>query len=227
MAFPQPTVSAGCPETVEDALAELSASTVVVRGSGHVIYEPGDPATSLFFVLDGRIKISRAVGASTQIGINILGPGDSFGEAALLGGCHSELATVMQHARMLACPASALEDLIVTNPQFSLALLQKVIRQSREFTDRIASLGTDNISRRLARLLLHYGERFGVRTEDGSVELTPLTHELLSEYIGTSRELVTHVMNRFRRAGLIRYSRREIVLAEPKLRLWLNGSSAV
>jgi len=108
-----------------------------------------------------------------------------------------------------------------------LALLQKLIRQSSEFTDRIESLGADNISRRLARLLLHYGKRFGTRTEDGSIEFAALTHELLSEYIGTSRELVTHYMNQFRRDGLIRYSRREIVLAESKLRLWLKGSSAI
>jgi len=228
MAFPRPTVSAAtCPKTVEDALAQLSASTVVLHGNGHVIYEPRDPATSLFFVLDGRIKISRAVGANTQIIINIVGPGDCFGQSALLGGCRSERATVMQHARVLVCPASALEDLVVMNPQFSLALLQKLIRQSREFTDRIESLGADKISKRLARVLLQYGERFGTRTEDGSVELPPLTHELLSDYIGTSRELVTHFMNRFRREGLIRYSRREIVLAEPKFRLWLKSSSAV
>ncbi len=189
MPFPIPTLSAAtCPgETLENALAQLSSSTVFVHRKGHVLYKPSDAATSLFLVQHGHIKVSRSVRTNTQVIIDLHGPGEFFGESALLGGCRSEVATVMQDARVLAWPVSAIEDFLVVNPQFSLTLLQKLIRKLHEFTDRIESLGGETIPRRLARVLLRCGDRFGARTDDGSVELPPLTHVLLSEYVVSFR----------------------------------------
>jgi CRP-like cAMP-binding protein len=56
--------------------------------------------------------------------------------------------------------------------------------------------------------LLLFGERFGNNGHDGSTELPHLTHKLLSDCIGTSREVVTAQMNRLRRKGYLTYSRR-------------------
>jgi CRP-like cAMP-binding protein len=50
----------------------------------------------------------------------------------------------------------------------------------------------------------------------------PLTHELLSQYIGTSREIVTLRMKQFRRRGYLQYSRKGIILYRDLLREWLR-----
>ena len=55
-------------------------------------------------------------------------------------------------------------------------------------------------------------ERLGAAQGDGSIRMTHLTHEMLSQYVGTSRELVTKHMNEFRRQGYVTYSRRAILL---------------
>jgi CRP-like cAMP-binding protein len=52
--------------------------------------------------------------------------------------------------------------------------------------------------------------------------MVALTHELLSQYVGTSREIVTHHMTHFRRLGYLRYSRKGIVLYPEAFREWLN-----
>jgi len=52
----------------------------------------------------------------------------------------------------------------------------------------------------------------GIQGEGGPVWMMPLTHQMLSRYIGTSREIVSHHMNRFRRHGYVDYSRRGISL---------------
>jgi CRP-like cAMP-binding protein len=83
----------------------------------------------------------------------------------------------------------------------------------------------DNIARRLARSLIRFSERLGVVEEDGSVRMTPFTHELLSQYVGTSREIVTHYMNHFRRQGYLKYSRKGIVLYRDAFRDWLRQSA--
>jgi CRP/FNR family cyclic AMP-dependent transcriptional regulator len=55
----------------------------------------------------------------------------------------------------------------------------------------------------------------------------PLTHELVAQFVGTSREIVTHYMNQFRRQGYLQYSRQRIILHCEALREWLgqHGSS--
>jgi CRP-like cAMP-binding protein len=83
----------------------------------------------------------------------------------------------------------------------------------------------DNIARRLARSLIRFSDRLGTAEEDGSVRMAPFTHELLSQYVGTSREIVTHYMNQFRRQGYLKYSRKEIILYRDAFRDWLRQNA--
>ena len=87
---------------------------------------------------------------------------------------------------------------------------------------RIESFSVDNVARRLARTLIRFSERFGRSQEDGSIEMMPFPHELLSQCVGTSRETVTHYMNQFRRQGYLRYSRKRIVLYLDAMKGWLR-----
>ena len=57
------------------------------------------------------------------------------------------------------------------------------------------------------------------------VQMIPFTHELLSQYVGTSREIVTHYMNQFRRQGYLRYSRKGIILYRDAFREWLRQNA--
>ena len=67
-----------------------------------------------------------------------------------------------------------------------------------------------------------FSERRGTPDQDGSVRMAAFTHELLSQYVGTSREIVTHYMNQFRRQGYLQYSRRGIVLYRDAYEQWLR-----
>ena len=96
------------------------------------------------------------------------------------------------------------------------------MQRTIDFTQRIQSLSVDNIACRLARSLLHFSERLGTVEADGSVRVTPFTHEFLAQYVGTSREIVTHYMNQFRRQGYLKYSRKEIILYCEAFRDWLR-----
>jgi CRP-like cAMP-binding protein len=56
--------------------------------------------------------------------------------------------------------------------------------------------------------------------------MMPFTHELLSQYVGTSREVVTHFMNQFRRQGCLSYSRKGIFLRPDALKSWFEQQTA-
>ena len=90
-----------------------------------------------------------------------------------------------------------------------------------EFGARIESFSSDNIGQRLVRSLIRFSERLGRESADGTTEMMPFTHELLSQYVGTSREIVTHYMNQLRRMGYLEYSRKGIMLRRQSLREWL------
>jgi len=104
------------------------------------------------------------------------------------------------------------EELVERQPRLGIALLQWLTERSIELTHRIESFSSEQIDQRLARSLINLSQRFGQLLEDGSIRMMPITHELLSRYVGTSREVVTQRMNEFRRLRYVRYSRKEIVL---------------
>ena len=114
-----------------------------------------------------------------------------------------------------------IENIMVKRPRLAVALLQILVGRTINFAHRIESFSVDSIARRLARSLIRFSERLGAQEEDGSVRMVPFTHELLAQYIGTSREVVTHYMNEFRRQGFLRYSRRGIILYKDVFGEWL------
>ena len=107
---------------------------------------------------------------------------------------------------------SDMEALVSRRPPLALALLQFLAQRNANLTRRIESLSIDSIERRLARSLIRLSERLGTLEEDGSVRMMPFTHVMLSRYVGTTREIVTQHMNRFRKQGYVSYSRQGIRL---------------
>jgi CRP-like cAMP-binding protein len=110
-------------------------------------------------------------------------------------------------------------------PRLAVALLQIQVQRTLDMTQRIESFSADNIARRLARSLIRFSERLGSVEADGSVRMSAFTHELLSQYVGTSREIVTHYMNQFRRMGYLQYSRRGIVMYRDAFQQWLRQNA--
>jgi len=151
-------------------------------------------------VIDGRVKVSRLAEDGQQVVVDLYQPDDFFGESALLHlPRRSEQAVALENTRLMAWTAAEIEDIIMKRPRLAVALLQILAQRTMDFARRVESLSVDNIARRLARSLLRFSERLGVPQEDGSVHMAPFTHELLSQYVGTSREIVTHYMSQFRR----------------------------
>jgi CRP/FNR family cyclic AMP-dependent transcriptional regulator len=207
-----PTVIA--PQRVlEDPLAHLPCSTIVEYKKGQMIYNQDQPSTHIYLIIEGRIKVSRVADDGHQVVVDIYQPDEFFGESALLNLPHrSEQATALEGTKLMTWTTTEIEEIITKRPRLAVALLQILVQRTIDFTHRIESFSVDNIARRLARSLIRFSERLGTVEEDGSVRVSPFTHELLSQYVGTSREIVTHYMNQFRRQGYLKYSRKGIIL---------------
>src|SRR5579864_3997044 len=208
---------------LEDPLAHLPCSTILEYKKGQIIYNQDQPSTSIHLVIDGKVKVCRLADDGRQVVVDIYQPDEFFGESAFLGlAQRTEIAVALENTKVMTWTTSEIEEITMKRPKLAIALLQLLVQRSMDFGYRIESFSVDNIARRLARTLIRFSERLGARNEDGSIQMIPFTHELLSQYVGTSREIVTHYMNQFRRQGYLRYSRKGIMLYRDALREWLK-----
>ena len=208
---------------LEDPLAHLPCSTILEYRKGQTIYSQDQPSTSLYLVIGGKVKVVRLADDGNQVVLDIYQPDEFFGESAFLSLAQSsEQATTLEDTKLMAWSAREIEDIAMKRPKLAIALLQIQVQRTLDMTYRIESFSADNIARRLARSLIRFSERMGTVDADGSVHMAAFTHELLSQYVGTSREIVTHYMNQFRRLGYLQYSRRGIVMYRDAFQQWLR-----
>jgi len=208
---------------LEDPLAFLPRSNVAEYLKGQTIYNQQQPSLAVYLVIAGKVKVSRLAGDGRQVVLDIYRTDDLFGEAALLDAPpRSDQAVAMEDTRLMSWSPAEIELAIAKRPRLAMALLQILVQRSGDLTRRVESLSVDNIARRLATSLLRFAERLGTPGQDGAVSMPPFTHEMLAQYVGTSREIVTHYMSQFRRGGLLLYSRAGIVINRAALTGWLR-----
>lgn len=214
-------------EPLEDPLAYLPCSTIVEFAKGQLIYGRSQLSNSIYLVIDGKVKVCRTADDGRQVVVDIYQPDEFFGESGFLGEHHRvEEATALDATKVMTWSTAEIEDLVGRRPRLGVALVQLLVRRSMDFGARIESFSIDNIGRRLVRSLIRFSERLGRESADGYTDMMPFTHELLSQYVGTSREIVTHYMNQLRRQGYLRYSRKGIALNREALRDWLKRDAS-
>lgn len=210
-------------QVLEDPLAHLPCSTIVECKKGQAIYNQDQPSNSIYLVIDGKVKVCRLADDGRQVVVDIYQPDEFFGESAFLNlPARNEIAIAIENTKVMTWTTAEIEEVLQRRPRLAVALLQLLVQRSMDFGFRIESFSVDNIARRLARTLIRFSERLGTQIDDGSVQMMPFTHELLSQYVGTSREIVTHYMNQFRRQGYLRYSRKGILLYRDAMKEWLK-----
>jgi len=218
-----PAVMMAPSRPLEDPLAHLPRTNVVEYLKGQTIYGQHQPSGAVYLVISGKVKVARLAGDGRQVVVDIYRPDDLFGESALLDAPpRSDQAVAMEDTRLMSWSSAEIEAAIAKRPRLGMALLQILVQRTGDLARRVESLSVDNIARRLARSLLRFAERMGTQGQDGTVCMAPFTHELLAQYVGTSREIVTHYMSQFRREGLLRYSRAGIAIDRAALAAWLG-----
>jgi CRP/FNR family cyclic AMP-dependent transcriptional regulator len=209
-------------QTPEDPLAYLPCSTILAYGKGQVIYGQDQQPASIYLVIGGRVKVSRVSDGGQEVMIDVYLTDEFFGESALLDlSYRSEQASALEGTKLMSWTKAEIADIVIRRPRLAVALLQVLVQRTIDFSHRIESFAADSIARRLARSLIRFSERMGVLEDDGSVRMVPFTHALLAQYVGTSREIVTHHMSQLRSQGYLRYSHQGIILQRDALRKWV------
>lgn len=199
-----------------DDASELAARLVPRRfGAGQVIFHLGDPGGLLYIISRGKIKISYTTTEGQEVVLAILGPGDFFGELALLDDTpRSATAETLGPAETWTLHRDDFIHYITENPAFALHVLQTLAQHIRRLNAQLADIFFLDLPGRLARTLLNLATQYGRENEDGMLIDLALTQTDLAEMTGATRVSINKALGRFRRSGWITVAGRKVTIID-------------
>jgi CRP/FNR family cyclic AMP-dependent transcriptional regulator len=183
---------------------------------GEVLYHQEDPGDSLHVVESGHVKIVGAGESGTESVLTVLGPGDSFGELALIdGGPRSARVEALEAVRTISVSRSAFFQFLRDNPRAIEPLLVALAKTIRRLTETVTDLTALDLEGRLAKRLLQLADEYGEATDGGVEIMLPLTQEELAAMVGATRASVNKVLGWYEDAHAIQRRNRHIVVLDP------------
>jgi CRP-like cAMP-binding protein len=188
------------------------------------IYKQGAPAYTLFYIQEGGVRLTTRTKHQPAAVTAILGVHDFFGELCLAGyplRVSTAVALTASSIRTIK-KENMLAMLRKKNNKLSNSLVAYLLTSVKKYRDHVAELLTSSAEHRLARVLLrlaHFGKK-GPRV----VAIPKISHQVLAEMVGTTRQRVNLFMNRFRKRGFIDYDGGSTLEVRQSLRKVLRKS---
>ena len=180
------------------------------------IVAKGDPANEFFVLLRGRAKVTARGADGADTAINVMGPGEVFGEIGILDGQpRSATVTTLEECEMALVDKTAFHGLLSASPSVAIKLLGVLAVRIRELTTRVEDRAFLDVTARLAKQLLwlagNHGIASGARVR---IELK-LSQQELGDFIGATRESVNKNLRDWSRSGIIRHERDHLEILNP------------
>jgi CRP/FNR family cyclic AMP-dependent transcriptional regulator len=183
--------------------------------NGQVIFQKGDPGASLMAVLHGRVKIGAYSEDGKEIILNIVEPGQIFGEIALLDGKQRTAdATAMGPTTLLVLDRRDFIPFLERNPKIAVRLIEVLCERVRRTSEMVESVAFLEYSARLARLLLRLAENYGEESEDGVRINLRISQQDLGNLIASTRESVNRQLNAWAEEGIVELERGQITILD-------------
>jgi CRP/FNR family transcriptional regulator, dissimilatory nitrate respiration regulator len=200
-----------------DALIRRVAAVAVVRRfpTRAVLYRAGDPASALYLILAGRVRVARDLGRADRV-LHHEGAGGVLGEIPLFGGGpYPATATAAEPTRCAVLAVDDVERLLVEEPAFARFALRRIAMRARVLLHRLDELTSHGVT---ARLASHMVARAGAAAGDDFT--LGMSQESLADDLGTAREVLVRSLRALCELGAIRRSGRArfVVASLPKLR---------
>jgi CRP/FNR family transcriptional regulator len=191
-----------------------SLAEVMVRrryAPGEIIFMEGEQAGSLWFVLQGRVKIIKQSLNGRIQGLCLMNRGKCFGSCPLFDmETNPATAQALEEVTLFVLPEQALQQLKNRDAHLVRALLH-IYSQRLEHLARISEvLGSWTVADRINDCLLTYASR------DTEPSVVHLTHERLATLSGTVREVVTRHLSLLEKEGIIQNETGQIILLNPQ-----------
>ena len=193
-------------ELQEDVIKRISAYTQLREYErGDVLFWEGDPCAGLHIIESGSVKLYRVSPQGRQYIISVLTEGATCNEVpAFDGGTNPVNVEALETTRVWVVDAQTLRELIKTNPDYALKVLEKFGQNLRRLVGKVSEMAFYQVTHRLARLI----------TEMDDEPRPHWTQEQLAARLGTVREVVSRSLKELEKCGAIRMEDRCIQIAD-------------
>ncbi len=190
---------------------------------GTVLFNPGDRLHGAYFIQEGFIKLYEVSQEGRETIIYLTGPGNLLSLRALI----SKEQTAHQYTETItdvvlySITMQELYDILSDHPEHLVDLLHVLVDRLNHAERRVEGFIAGNVTVRVTSFLYDIALRFGEK--HGSEVLLPinLTHQRISEFVGSFRETITLALNRLQKEKLIRINRSKITILDlEKLHQW-------
>ncbi len=197
-----------------DSLRQLAAVTRRrAYRPGEIIFHRDDPGQVLFVIREGKVRIYLSSPDGQEVTLAVLGPGDYFGELALLDGHpRSASAVTLEPVEVYALQRSDFTNAVLQHPRIAVAVITALSRRLRQTDSMVEDLLFLDVHGRVAKKLLELAGQHGVQTPEGILIDMRLTQADLASLVGSSRESVNKVIGFFVDKHFVRTEKRKILI---------------
>lgn len=203
-------------EMTEEELRQVEQmSEMLTVKRGRQIFFQGDPGGHVYCLRSGRVKISRLSPEGKELILDIIVPGEIFGE--ILGGdeaAQDTMAEALEDALLCVVPRKMFEQLLRVHHDMAFRLTKLIGIRLKRIESRIEDLVFKDVQGRLATVLLQLARDHGTKDSRGILLRPRITQQQLAALIGASREVVNQTLGDFRRQGLIAFEGRRIIVSD-------------
>jgi CRP-like cAMP-binding protein len=192
--------------------------------AGDVIFREGDPGTEMFIIQSGKVKISKLIKGGDEKTLVILGPGDFFGEMAVIDKDNrSANAIALEPSRLISLDEDVFEMHMQTNPKIVKKILKNLSTRLREANQQIANLMIRDTNRLVANTVLLVAHKHGEEGAEGISMNIDFSISELSKMCGVDIEKTREVVDKMVKARVLKlFGETMVVTSLEGLEKWIR-----
>jgi len=201
---------------LDDAEMEFLSSRAVTRKfpRNAIFITEGDYSDCLYCILSGRVKVYLNDDEGKEVILNVQGPGEYFGELALLdSGPRSASVMALEDCRLSVISKADFEEFLDNHAAAQKKIMLGMVKRLRALTENVRTLALLDVYGRVARVLLQLARPVG----DMLVIREELRQQDIANRIGSSREMVSRVLKDLREGGYIEVDENHHIVIKEKL----------
>ncbi|RMD91732.1 MAG: Crp/Fnr family transcriptional regulator [Calditrichaeota bacterium] len=210
------TILEGLPASTLQEIAE-SASMCQLKKRG-VIYFPELQTQNIYFLCKGHVKIVRLSPEGQETILEIIGPGDIFGELCLVEDMefnednYVEIAEALDEVQVLMVSCQKFLQILEHHPKLNIRIIRHVGLKLRKAEAKLESLVFKNAQQRVSEFICKFAEAFGkIKHRQVTVDKF-LSQKEIAQLTGTSRQTVASILNNLRKKGIIDFTHQRLVI---------------
>jgi len=184
-----------------------------VLNHGQTLFSQGTTHEGIYLIESGRIRVFYNAPSGREITLAYWYPGNFVGGPDIFGtSVHLWSGIATTNGCVVQLPGKALRNLVMQIPALGIGLIEGLAFKGKCYSALVQMLGTRSITERLAHLLLHLVNAYGIRGPDGILIAGAFTHADLAHIVGATRQWVTISLRRLQEQGVVVCRKSQIIV---------------